>query len=171
MNDPLRVRAGERGVIRLFALDMAPEQAHFLGEPGAVAQMLGVADLDPDHIDIIALADLEQLGLAGYLAEGCAVPVGQIDQARLTTLTGHVLLIRSPAFRDVATILKPAPQLNLISTYAETPTDWSPKPIRTDSSKPRMPPQIARDATHRVGAIVFAVMMLLVGTVTIVVLT
>ncbi len=46
----LTLSAGERGVIRLFALDMRPEEAKFLHEPGAADQVLGVSGLDPEQI-------------------------------------------------------------------------------------------------------------------------
>lgn len=162
MSDPLEVKAGERRVIRLFGLDMPPEQARFLTEPGAVDQVLGVNGLDPGQIDIIKLADLEQLGLAGYLAEGCGVPQDQIDRARLQDITGHVLLIRSQAFAGQAVRLKPAPQLTLIATYLEPATDWSAQPFESVSARSRPSPRAARSRAQRIGFSLFAVMMILI---------
>jgi hypothetical protein len=166
MNDPLNVRVGERGVIRLFALNMPPEQVRFLaesgGEPGAADQLLGLSGLDPEQIDIIAVDALDDLGLAGYLAEGCAVPKDQIDRAQLRDVTGHVLLIRSRAFNNDAARLTPAPQLTLIATYCETQTDWSAEPIETASARPRLSPRAARSRATRIGFALFAVMMTLI---------
>lgn len=163
--DPLTVRPGERGLIRLFALDMPAEQALFLREPGAAAQMLGVDDLDPSQIDIFATADIEELGLAGYLIDGYAIPSDQIDRPALAALTGYVLVIRSRAFRGGVVTLTPAPQLTLTGTYREPATNWSGDQIETASAKPRIPPRAGRSAARRIGAMLFGVVMLLIGIV------
>lgn len=160
--DPLTIRPGERGIIRLFTLDMPPEQVRFLAEPGAIAQLLGVADLDPAHADIITLADLEDIGLAGYLTQGFAIPPDQIDHAPLDPLTGHALLIRSRAFKGQPAALTPDPTITLIATYSEPSTDWSATPIETASAKPRVSPRAARSQARRIGFSLFAVIMTLV---------
>jgi hypothetical protein len=151
----LAIPKGERGVLRLFALDKAAES-------GAVAQLLGVADLDPDQIDVIDLADLSGLGLAEYLTEGFAISPDQLDRARLDALTGHVLMIRSHAFRGRATTLTPSPQMTLIATFDETPTNWTSEPLQTASARRRLSPRAARSSARRIGAILFAVVMALV---------
>ena len=84
----LDISAGERGVIRLFALDMRPEEAKFLREPGAADQILGVTGLDPEQIDVFPVSDLEDLGLYGYLSEGCGVSEDQLDRAKLESVDG-----------------------------------------------------------------------------------
>jgi len=162
MTDPLTIPAGERGVIRLFALDMPPQQARFLNEPGAAAQMLGVADLDPAQIDIINIAELAGVGLGEYLTQGCSVAPGQIDQTALAAITGHVLLVRSRAFKGLAANLTPSPQLSLVATFTETPADWSAKPRQAASLKPRISPRVGRSQARRIGFSLFAVMMALI---------
>jgi len=162
MTDPLTVPAGERGIIRLFALDMPPEQVRFLSEPGAVAQLLGVADLDPAQTDIITLDDLKDIGLAGYLEQGFSIPADQIDHTQLDALTGHALLIRSRAFKGQAATLTPDPKITLIATYTEPSTDWSATPIETASAKPCLSPRAARSQARRIGFSLFAVIMTLI---------
>lgn len=159
----LTVPAGERDVLRLFALNMPAEQARFLSEPGAVDQMLGVADLDPTQIEIIAISDLEQLGLAGYLTDGCAVPASQINRAELDALAGHVLLLRSRAFGGRALTLKPTPQLAFVASYTEPATDWSADPMTTSTITRRTPPRAARSRARRIGLALFSVMMTLIA--------
>ena len=97
MNPALHIPAGEHGMIRVFDLDMRPEQARFLREPEALAQILGIDDINLDQVEIFPISDLEDLGLVGYLNEGCGIPADQLtaDHARLLGLTGHVLLILS----------------------------------------------------------------------------
>lgn len=170
-DDALIVPEGEHGRIRVFALDLPPEQAEFLREPGAVDQMLGLAGLDPAQIDVIRLRDLEELGLAGYLTEGCGLPEELIeaDRAMLKALEGYVLVVRSPAFKGKPAVLAPEPGVRLIATYVEPGTDWTAEPIRSDSAKPysapRQSPREARSRARRIGGGLFAVVMLLIALV------
>jgi len=160
--DPLTIRPGERGVIRLFALDMSAEQVRFLAEPGAVAQLLGLTDLDPAQFDIITLGDLEDIGLAGYLTQGFSVPDDQIDHTQLDALAGHALLIRSRAFSGQAATLTPDPRIALIATYTEPSTDWSAGRLETASARPRTSPRQARSEARRIGFGFFVIIMTLV---------
>lgn len=175
--DPMSVRAGETGIVRLFSLNMRPEQARFLQEPGAAAQALGVAELDPEQVDIFEVSDLEDLGLEGYLAEGAGIPADRIarDRDRLRALTGWVMAVRSRAFGGKPTELKPAKTLDLIGVFAEPGTDWSGGHIETDSTRPgngpQLSPRAARAQSQRIGAGVFAVVMLVLAVIAYAVLT
>ncbi|NRB16820.1 MAG: hypothetical protein HRU33_04370 [Rhodobacteraceae bacterium] len=167
MDAVLHIPAGERGLIRVFALDMPPEQTRFLREPGALAQVLGVEEINLDQVEIFPISDLEELGLAGYLTQGCAVPADQLrgDHARLSSLSGHVLLIRSRAFGGVETYLTPARQITLIGAYGEDQTQWAGTSLHSDSAKPysasHLSPRANRSKARRIGASIFAVVMLL----------
>jgi len=166
----LTVAPHERGVIRLFALDMRPEEAKFLREPGAADQMLGVEGLEPEQIDIFPVSDLEDLGLYGYLHEGCSVSAEQLDRAVLEAIEGWVMAVRSAAFKDQAAQLKPDPRLRLIGLFTEDSTNWSGGKISTESAKPYSAPTPApravRARAQRLGATIFAIVMfLLVGGV------
>ncbi|UWQ33560.1 hypothetical protein K3555_03325 [Leisingera sp. M527] len=167
MEGVIHIPAGERGVIRLFTLDMRPEQAAFLKEPGALAQVLGIEALDMDQVEIFPVTDLEDIGLTGYLTEGCGVPRAQVEEDRgmLDALDGHVLLIRSRAFDGAETRLTPAEQITLVGTYGERQTNWSAPPATAESAKPysapKLSPRQARTQARRIGAALFAVVMLL----------
>ncbi|OED46246.1 hypothetical protein AB838_19725 [Rhodobacteraceae bacterium (ex Bugula neritina AB1)] len=169
MEGVIHIPAGERGVIRLFALDMRPEQAAFLKEPGALAQVLGIAALDMDQVEIFPVSDLEDIGLVGYLSEGCGVPRAQVEQDRelLQGLEGYVLLIRSRAFDDVETRLTPADQIMLQGTYGERQTNWNAAPASAESAKPysapKLSPRQARAQARRIGATLFALVMALIA--------
>ncbi len=164
----LDVATGERGVVRLFALHMPAEQARFLREPGAADQLLGVSGLDPDQIDIFNVADMEELGLFGYLTDGLGIPHDQVaaSQSRIDGLTGWVMVLRSRAFQGKAMILNPAASLTLAAQFHEPGTDWTATAMQTDSAKPfaapRVPPRQARDQARRIGATLFAVVMALI---------
>ncbi|CAD0184145.1 hypothetical protein RUESEDTHA_01023 [Ruegeria sp. THAF57] len=164
----LTVAPQEHGVIRLFTLDMRPEEAKFLREPGAADQVLGVAGLDPDQIDIFPVADLQDLGLYGYLNEGCGVSEDQLNRADLEAVDGWVMAVRSAAFGGNAAELKPDPRLHLIGLYTEEATNWSGGIIASESAKPFSAPQAAsaNDAPRRVGSAVLGlVILLLIGGV------
>lgn len=171
MTDGLTVAAGERGVIRVFSLDLPEAQARFLREPGAAQQVLGVKGLDDAHIDIIRLEDLEEVGLNGYLVDGLGVPADQIkpDWKMLGDLTGYVMVLRSSATLGQAMTLKPDPGVSLIASYHEPSPDWSATPMTSDSAKPfsaaKPPPRIARAEARKIGAAMFAVVMALIVVV------
>lgn len=159
----LTVAPHERGVIRLFALDMRPEEAKFLREPGAADQVLGVEGLDPEQIDIFPVSDLEDLGLYGYLNEGCGVSEDQLNRAALEAVEGWVMVVRSAAFGGRAATLAPDPGLRLIGLYTEEATNWSGSTIETESAKPFSAPQPAPkdDQPRRIGSAVLALVILM----------
>ena len=175
---PVHVRPNEYGVIRIFAMDMPAEQARFQTDPLAMKQILGVEEIDPDYVEIFPLSELDQLGLAGYLVEGCGVPANLVapERDRLNAMTGYVMLLHSRAFGGQGVTLTPT--LPLIATFNEPATDWSGGKIETQSAKidtstrppsqspTRTPPRLARTQTRRIGAIVFTVFMLIIAAIT-----
>lgn len=161
----LTVAPHERGVIRLFTLDMRPAEAKFLREPGAADQVLGVAGLVPEQIDVFPVSDLEDLGLYGYLNEGCGVSEDQLNRATLDAIEGWVMVVRSAAFGDRAADLTPDPRVHLQGLYTEEATNWTGGPIETESAKPFSAPQppVESGKSNRVGSALIAVIILLAG--------
>ncbi|MFS4582004.1 hypothetical protein [Phaeobacter sp. C3_T13_0] len=159
-------------MIHVFDLDMRSEQARFLREPGALAQVLGIDDIDLDHVEVFPISDLEDLGLVGYLRDGCGISADQLnrDIARLSAIEGYVLLLRSRALRGEETRLTPASQIQHIGDYGELGADWASLPSNPDEtpesakpySSPRTSPRSARSRARRIGATVFAVVMALI---------
>ncbi|MBT8474116.1 MAG: hypothetical protein HKO95_15730 [Rhodobacteraceae bacterium] len=133
MTDPLAVSAHERGVTRVFALNLPKEQiATFVKEtygPGdddydwPLRNALGIDALDHDFVEVIDLSDLSEYGLLQYLIDGHGVDAKQIapDAARLSAITGHVVIVSSSAFGQFAQTLAPKPPLDLVATYREAP--------------------------------------------------
>lgn len=169
---PLSIAAGEQRMIHVFDLGMRPEQARFLREPGALAQVLGIEDIDLDHVEIFPVSDLEDLGLVGYLRDGCGIPNEQLasDTQKLTAIEGYVLLLRSRALRGEETRLTPARQIRHIGGYSEVGADWASLPSHPDDtpdsaklySAPRPSPREARSRARRIGATIFAIVMALI---------
>ncbi|SDX15994.1 hypothetical protein SAMN05444358_103202 [Ruegeria halocynthiae] len=160
----LTIAPHEHGVIRLFTLNMRPQEAKFLREPGAADQVLGVDGLDLKHIDIFPVSDLEELGLFGYLNEGCGVSEDQLDRDKLDRIEGWVMVVRSAAFGGRATKLTPDPRLRLIGLYTEEATNWTGGVIKTQSAKPfsaPLPPT-EDDRPRRFGSSLIVILILIV---------
>lgn len=161
----IEIAAGEQGIIRLFQLDMRPEQLAFVrDEEGALAQLLGVKTLDMAQADLFDVTDLEELGLMGYLTEGCGIPTSELsdDAAMLKALSGPILVLRSRAFRGESLRLTPSAQIKLLSHYQEPSAQWSARPMTAASAKPQKPkasPRQARAEARRLGFIFFVVVM------------
>lgn len=169
----LIVAAGERNRVRLFTLDLPREQIRFVrDEDGALADLLGVPDLDRSQADIIRIADLGDLGLTGYLTEGMGIEPGELDRDRsmLDGLNGHILALRSRAFRDAVRIA-PAAGVRLLRVYGEPGIDWSGAAPVSASARPgaslqgQTSPRAHRARSRRIGATVFAIFMALLALV------
>ncbi|WP_171209016.1 MULTISPECIES: hypothetical protein [unclassified Ruegeria] len=161
---PLKVAPKERGVLRMFALDMPPEEAKFQRELGAADQMLGIVGLAADQIDVFPVSDLEDMGLYGYLHEGCGVSLDQLDRTALEAVKGWVMVVRSAAFGGRALRLEPDPRVHLVGLYTEEATNWTGGKIETESAKPFSAPQAASSdqSPQRLGSAVLAVLALLI---------
>jgi hypothetical protein len=120
----MQVGAGERGLVRVFAIDAAPEKAAaWLDTESAdwpLPRALGVAALDPGAVQVVRVRELGEIGLSGLLEAGHGVDEAQLEGRRetLDAETGLVAVIRSTAFAGPAE-LRPAPPLRLLGVFAE----------------------------------------------------
>lgn len=118
------VDAFEHGILRLWAFDGESETGRTLidalaAEPrnaGPAGTALGAERVDPYWLDLVALKDISELGLAGYLRQGYDVPQEQLDALDLTTGADHVLIAPSRAFADHEQTLSPDPALRPLGT-------------------------------------------------------
>lgn len=164
MADVVEILKGSRSEILLFALDMPPEQVRFLREEeGALAQVLGLEHIDMNQVEVFDAADLEGIGLVGYLHDGIGIPRADLDpyEEELNVFTGHLLLIRARAFADEGATLTPATPISLILRLGETKTNWQAKPEPAEEPQ-RLSPRAARDKARRIGATLFAIVMALI---------
>ncbi|SFR14900.1 hypothetical protein [Poseidonocella sedimentorum] len=123
MTEGLEIPALEAGVVRVFSLSMDEAEAAALkGDAARLEAALGAPVEDPKWVEVLAVADLEGLGLAGYLAEGQGIAPETLapDRARLNALEGHVMLVMSPAFGGAPVSLAPASAVTLVGVYSET---------------------------------------------------
>lgn len=173
MTDRMEISATEAGLVRVFAIDLPPDRITELTDPDApeadaIAAALGAEALSPDHIDLLRLDDLGEMGLDGYLVDGLGVAEDDIapDRARLRALKGHALVLPSAAFMGRAQTLTPRAPLRWVGTYAEprTATDFT--PLRSqpapDPEPPRKPAPSDAAMSGRVATIVLLVLFVLV---------
>lgn len=172
MTDPLLVRAGERGVVRVFSVTIEAGDLRALRMPGAIDTALGMAGVDGYYVELFPVSDLAGVGLATYLSDGCDVPEEVVtpDAARLDAVEGVVMVVLSRAFQGQEARIVPAAQLRLIGTYSQTPVDWTPNgPIETASALPgsgvAQAPYPASQPARRAGAAVFAIFIALVALI------
>ena len=122
MTTTLDIPPGERGTVRLFAVDLPPDEARaFAADPGAMARALGMPDLDADRVDVFPVSRIAALGLPAFLAEGNGIPPSELekDAAALEALDGHVAIVGSGAFGPAARRLTVAAPLRLVGAWSE----------------------------------------------------
>lgn len=137
MTVSLTIPASERRVLRLFALDLSPAEASALRAPltdeaDRLAPLLGLTRLNHAMAEVVEIADLADLGLAGYLTAAHGIPPSQLtpDRATLNSLTGFVLVLFCEALVSRPAQLHLDPRVTLIGTYAEDlpPVRFEPLP-------------------------------------------
>ncbi|MFK7836380.1 MAG: hypothetical protein AB8B60_09185 [Sulfitobacter sp.] len=161
------VPRGEQGTTRVFSLSMGAMEARQLRDNPQVQEMaLGLDALNPGGVEIFALDDLGEIGLAGYLRDGVdAQEVDlQRDRAKLSALEGWVMLVHSSAFEGAPVTLEPANALTLIGTYAQTPATAPVIDLQAEAAQPfsgAAPDTPAASGRTRGGSLVIAVLALI----------
>lgn len=126
------VAASERGVLRVFAVDLpeaeigaflAFDRASGFSAPFAHALVPGLT-LDPDFIAVFPVRHLPTLGhkdLLDYVSQTAFKPADLAHNAKaLRAEAGWVVLIWSDAFGDRAATLTPAPPIRPVATLRMT---------------------------------------------------
>jgi hypothetical protein len=138
MADPLIVTPHERGVTRVFAVDLPKAGAEALREDGgaAISTALGSGPLDMAHVELFPVSDLGPLALSDYLIAGAGLPKEAIlaERSDLDALTGHVLILHSRAFQGQPADLRPKPPLRWVATHALPSIAVPMTPLRSDGA-------------------------------------
>jgi hypothetical protein len=112
MTTTLTIPPGERGTVRLFAIDLPPGEARaFADDPAAVARALGAPDLDLRHIDVFPVSRIAPLGLAAFLTEGHGIPARALAPTRTPSTRSTAMSPssrRAPSARRGASSSRPA---------------------------------------------------------------
>ncbi|MBO9478411.1 hypothetical protein J7382_12765 [Shimia sp. R11_0] len=149
----MQVTDSERGLVRLFALDLPSEEITAFREPvydtdgditdWPLQRALGFTYLDEDFIEIFPISDLEDLGLTGYMVQGLGIAEADVkeDAARLSSQKGWILVVLSSAFEGAAQTLSPQSPLRWIGTYKEEGAPVSFEALPDASAKGGAPTQ------------------------------
>ncbi len=145
MSDQIRIPANEHGVVRLFALDLPEAEAEAFAAPAEtgpwpLAEAMQAAHLEPDHVALLRLDDLEGIGLAGYLTDGLGLAPEEVAESRplLDPLKGHVVIVTSPAFGGQAQELVIRRPLRHVATWREAESVPPMDKLRSDSAQGRL---------------------------------
>ncbi|MBY5973457.1 hypothetical protein KUV28_13940 [Ferrimonas balearica] len=149
----LTLTPADRSAVYLLAVDPeAPQMAALLaprrlnGETGAtLAALLGLPPEAEDELELVNPADLEGVGLSGYLTEGLGLDPEEVtpDRPRLDAVTAPVVLLRG-RLTGLEDRVLPLPRgLSLLGRYDAdyTPIGLGQIPTRTATAGTLPPPQ------------------------------
>lgn len=166
MSDQFQVTTSEQGLIRLFALDLPSDEVAGLRE-AELARLLGVENIDVDQIDLFSTDDLQGLGLVGYMAEGLGIAPEDLeeDRARLEALKGHLLIVRSAAFKGQYALLTAQAPLRWIGTYPEATSAIKFEPLPSEAAKGNVTPDAKQRPSNAAmsGRVAMVVLIFLVA--------
>ena len=174
MTARIAVRQGEQGRVWVFAVDLDGEDlSAFTRRNGGwpLQQALGAEALDPNHVEVFPVSDLEGVGLARYLEEGHGVPPDQLAdmRARLDAQAGTVMVLTSRAVRGATQTLTPRTPLRLLASFSEehSPVRFEPLPSG-GAAPPTAIPEKTRGTSNsalsgRVAMVALLVLFALVG--------
>lgn len=141
----IKIPNGERGVVRLFAIDIPISDLSKIKAPKADApplgaqlgRFLGVDWIDPAQAELFDVADLEGLGLTGYLTEGAGIPDADVAShtETLNGVNGVALIVFSKAFGDVETTLQLSRETRFIGRYEQTTPAIHFEPLKSDAAQ------------------------------------
>ncbi|MEM6940310.1 MAG: hypothetical protein AAF943_04910 [Pseudomonadota bacterium] len=129
----------EFGVTRVFSLSMTSREAQAVkNDPHLRAKALGAAPRSESSVEVFAIADLGDLGLAGYLRDGVDAAPEDIakDRARLAALEGWVLIVHSSAFSPEGATLTLMAEMTPIGTYRQVDAARSAERVTAETAKP-----------------------------------
>ncbi|MEM0948770.1 MAG: hypothetical protein AAGK37_15325 [Pseudomonadota bacterium] len=142
MSVEIPITATEHGTVRIFAINLPPDEAKVWETETAKSDRLletalGATTLDHEHLEVIDVEAVKSLGLSTYLVDGLGLPEALVnrDRARLDALSGRVLIMWSTAFASQEQVLKPGRQVTLIGTYREDPGAGIFEPIQSEAAK------------------------------------
>jgi hypothetical protein len=117
----MRINGSERDVLRLFALDLPPDEAGTFVEGEGLREALGAEALRPDFVDVIRMDDLGEMPLSTYLQSAHGVTDEAISdtRAQVDGLTGVVLALPAQAFGGVSQTLTVKAPLRWVGTFGE----------------------------------------------------
>lgn len=147
--DPLQIRAGEHGTLRVFDVDLPDALATKLASlPFERESALGVPLADAARTEMFDVASLGDLGLGRYLHEGLGIAEQEIEEnsKALGNIAGYVLILRAGAVAGPAQ-LAPIEGLRLAALLHEERAQLSFEKIYSSSTEGILTPAAVPDAS------------------------
>lgn len=142
MSDQIEIRESEKGVVRVFQLDLPDEAVERYTVQAGTGEWplkygLGATHLRPGPVDVVRIDDLGAMPLSAYLAEAHGVQGAELKQMQpqLDALKGHVIILPSYAFEHKAQTLTVRTPLRWIGTFTEAKSPSITPPLQSASAK------------------------------------
>ena len=113
----ITIPANDHGQIRIFATDQPLPMEVLEKDADALAVLLG-AEVDPDYVDVVRVADLNGMALTHYIAEGYDLPADPFGKDAIDRITGSAILVMSRAHEGREVTLTPAQGLHHVATLS-----------------------------------------------------
>jgi hypothetical protein len=141
MSTRMHIKSSERGVVRVFHIDLPREAIErFTTQAGTgewpLQYALGAKSLRSAFVEVVDIRDLGDMTLSQYLSNAHDVTGQDFEdmRARLDELNGHVLILPSQAFDQTEQHLAIASPLRWVGTFNEPKPAGSGAPIRSKSA-------------------------------------
>ena len=142
MSVTMDIKSSERGVIRVFHIDLPKEAVErFTTQAGTgewpLQYALGAKSLRAAFVEVVDLRDLGDMPLSQYLINAHDVNGADFETLRpqLDALKGHVLILPSQAFDQTEQTLTISNPLRWIGTFNEPKPTSDATPLRSASAK------------------------------------
>jgi hypothetical protein len=172
MSTKMHIKSSERGVIRVFHIDLPREAIErFTTQAGTgewpVQYALGAKSLRNDFIEVVDIRELGDMALSDYLVSAHDVSGDAFKAMRtqIDALKGHVLVLASQAFNQTEQDLTISAPLRWIGTFNEPkPTGRGPAvksaaALRSDGAS-GAPPRLTKSKGPNPGVIIGVLLIL-----------
>ncbi|MEM9910261.1 MAG: hypothetical protein AAF922_05700 [Pseudomonadota bacterium] len=171
MSERFDIKAGERGVLRLFRIDLPKQDISNFAEHDEITgrwplkEALGVEDMNEKFVDVFEISDLSEMGLTGYMTEGLGVSDSEVapHRDRLDALEGHIVVVLSGAFKGLAVTLLPRPPLRWVGTFFEDRPAVKFETLPSDGAEPAKPEKKAPSNAAMSGRVATLALLVIFG--------
>lgn len=151
----ITIPANDHGQIRVFATDMVLPKDVTDKTPAGLAGIFGAA-LDHTFVDVVRIADLGDMTLSAYIAEGYDMTADAADKLAIDAIRGFAILVLSRAFAGEAVTLQLTNGLMHVTTFSPDVRLSTPDQLPNASAKGTLdgPPVKPPKSDARIGGMI-----------------